>query len=177
MALTEGAKRVRRKRATRPVYLMVRRLKDPITGEDVGALVPANEIDARLLRDRKFKVGKEIRAELKQPRNPAFHRLVHAVGVLMVDNVESFAELGSHDAVKRLQRECGVCCDQVELDLGTLGKVMVNHARSIAFDELEEDEFRALFDGLVAHISANYAHVMLDDVRGTFWELVNGERR
>ena len=51
---TEAAKRIRAKRARRPVYLMVRKLVDPKTGEEIGALVPANQIDARLLRERKF---------------------------------------------------------------------------------------------------------------------------
>ena len=81
------------KRARRPIYLLVRKLVDPETGELVGALVPANMIDQRLLRERKFNVGREVRAELKQSRNPAFHRLAHALGHLLVDNVDGFEAL------------------------------------------------------------------------------------
>lgn len=172
---TAAAKKIQAKRARRPVYLVVRRLVDPATGEEIGALVPAHPIDQRLLKERRFHVDREVRAELKQPRNAKFHRLAHAVGHLLVDNVEDFRDLTAHEALKRVQREAGVCCEPFEIDLGpVLGKVTAMQARSLAFDELEEDEFRTFFDGITAYIGEHYAHVMLDEVRAEFWELVNG---
>lgn len=173
--MTTAAAKVKAKRARRPIYLMVARLVDPRTGEEIGALVPANAIDQRLMRERRFTVGKEIRAELKQPRNPAFHRLAHAIGNLLVDNVEKFAGMTGHDALKEVQRESGVCCDVIELDLGTLGKVPVKQPRSLAFDEMAEDEFRVFFDGITAWIGEHYASVMLDEVRAEYWLMVNGD--
>lgn len=173
---TAAAKKIRAKRARRPIYLVVRRLVDPATGEEVGALVPANSIDQRLLRERRFAVDREVRAELKQPRNAAFHRLAHAVGHLLVDNVEGFRDLSAHEALKRVQMDAGVCCDLVELDLGPLGRVPVKQPRSLAFDELSEDEFRLFFDGITAHIGEYYAGVMLDEVRAEFWSMVEGNK-
>ena len=85
--MTTVAQRKKAKRASRPVYLVVRKLVDPDTGELIGALVPAHPIDARLMRDRKFHVNREVRAELKQRRNVKFHRLAHAVGQLLVEHV------------------------------------------------------------------------------------------
>ena len=173
--MTTAAERAKAKRARRPVYLVVRKLMDPDTGEVIGALVPAHPIDQRLLKERKFHVNREVRAELKQPRNVAFHRLAHAVGHLLVDNVEEFRDLTSHEALKRLQREAGVCCEPFEIDLGpVLGKVTAMQARSLAFDELEEDEFRTFFDGISAWIGEHYTLVMVDEVRGEYWDLVNG---
>lgn len=174
---TAAAKKIQAKRARRPIYLLVRKLVNPATGEEVGALVPANEIDARLLRERKFHVGREVRAELKQPRNPAFHRLVHAVGNLLVDNVEEFREHDAHGAIKAIQTKTGVCCEPLEIDLGSLGRVTAQVARSLAFDEMAEDEFHQLFEAITAYIGEHYAHVMLDDVRAEFWQMVNGERK
>lgn len=113
-----AAKKIQAKRARRPVYLVVRKLMDPDTGEVIGALVPAHPIDQRLLKERKFHVNREVRAELKQPRNAAFHRLAHAVGHLLVDNVEAFRDLDAHAALKRVQTESGVCCEPFEIDLG-----------------------------------------------------------
>lgn len=176
--MSTAAEKRAAKRARRPVYLVVRRLVDPATGEEIGALVPANPIDARLLRERKFHVDREVRAELKQPRNVAFHRLAHAVGHLLVDNVEEFRDVTAHEALKQVQRAAGVCCEPFEIDLGpVLGKVTAMQARSLAFDEMEEDEFRAFFDGITAYIGEHYAGVMLDEVRGEFWEMVNGDNR
>ena len=174
--MTTAAEKRAAKRARRPVYLVVRKLMDPDTGEVIGALVPAHPIDQRLLKERKFHVNREVRAELKQPRNAAFHRLAHAVGHLLVDNVEEFRDVTAHEALKRVQRAAGVCCEPFEIDLGpVLGKVTAMQARSLAFDEMEEDEFRTFFDGVTAYIGEHYAGVMLDEVRGEFWEMVNGD--
>jgi hypothetical protein len=175
--MTTSAERLKAKRARRPIYMVVRRLVDPATGEEVGALVPAHPIDQRLMKERKFHVNREVRAELKQPRNPAFHRLAHAIGNLLVDNVEKFSGKGGHDALKEVQRESGVCCDTMEIDLGPLGKVPVKQPRSLAFDEMEEDEFAQFFDGITAYIGEHYASVMLDEVRAEFWLMVQGEAR
>lgn len=177
MALTEAAKKIRRKRATRPIYLLVRRLCDPKTGEEFGCLVPANEIDARLLRERKFHMGKEVRAELKQPRAAWQHRLIHKIGMLMVDNVEGWEQLGAHDAVKRLQRESGICCEDMEIDLPGVGKIIIKQAESLDFDSMEQDRFELMFDGITEYIGQNFAHVLLDDVREEFWKMAGANRR
>ena len=196
--------RAKARRARRPIYLIVRKLADPDTGEIVGALVPANAIDGRLMRERKFTVGREIRAEMKQPRNVAFHRLAHALGHLLVDNVEELRDLSSHEALKRLQLESGIACEIVEMDaspvisailaaaeemlgagarkvlaavLPEIKTIPVKVARSLAFDEMDEDEFRGFFDGVVSCAAEHYGHVMLDDVRAEFWDLVSGGNR
>lgn len=177
--MTTAAAKVKAKRARRPIYLVVARLVDPATGVEVGCLVPANMIDQRLLRERRFNVGKEIRAELKQSRNPGFHRLAHAIGNLLVDNVDEFHGKGGHDALKKVQADSGVCCDveRLVIDLGTFGRHEVdrNIPRSLAFDEMPEDEFRQFFDGVTQWIGDHYSQVMLDEVRDEFWLMVQGE--
>ena len=172
--MTTASARIKAKRARRPIYLMVARLVDPRTGEEVGALIPANDIDRRLMKERRFAIGREIRGELKQPRNAAFHRLAHAIGNLLVDNVEKFRDMGGHDALKEVQRESGVCCDTIELDLGTLGKVPVKQPRSLAFDEMDSSEFSAFFDGVTRHIDENYQSAMTDEVRAEYLQMVEG---
>lgn len=156
------------KRARRPIYLLVRKLVDPETGELVGALVPANMIDQRLLRERKFNVGREVRAELKQSRNPAFHRLAHALGHLLVDNVDGFEALDAHAALKRVQAESGICCEPLEIDLGPLGKVSVHQPRSIAFDEMDEAEFGEFFRGVCNFIDQRYLPGLTGDIRAEY---------
>lgn len=176
MSQTDAAKKVKAHRARRPVYLMVRRLMDPVTGELIGALVPAHPIDQRLLKERRFNVGREIRAELKQSRNRAFHRLAHVVGNLLVDHVEGFEALTAHDAIKRVQREAGVHCEQVEVDLGPMGKALVLQPRSISFDEMDEGEFSELFRGVTDFIDRNYIGGLTEAVRAEYLLMV-GEQR
>lgn len=178
---TAAAKKIQAKRARRPIYLTPMRLVDPTTGEEHAALVPAHPIDQRLCRERGYRIGHEYRAEIKAARNAAFHRLAHAIGNLLVDNVEKFSGKSGHDALKQVQADSGVFCDveRFVIDLGQFGRHEVerNVPRSIAFDECEEDEFRTFFDGITAYIGEHYTHVMLDEVRGEFWDLVNGTSR
>ena len=87
---------------------------------------------------------------------------------MLVDNVEGFELLTSHEAIKRCQREAGVCCESMELDLGTLGRVPVQVPRSIAFDELDEDEAHVLFAGICDHIDRTYGEAMTADARGDY---------
>jgi hypothetical protein len=204
MTLTAAAKKVRARRARRPIYFVVRRVVDPDTGQMIGALVPNSDVDARLLRERNFHINREIRAELKQTRDEGQHRLIHKIGQLMVENVEGWEQLSSHDAIKRLQMESNTCCETVEIDarpviravlamvqalvgkrtfaklaraLPAIETVPVRVAESLAFDEMEQDRFQQLFDGITEHIGQKYAHVMLDDVRAEFWEMAGRNRR
>lgn len=146
----------KRKPKSRPVYFQVRRLVDPATGEEVGALVPRHRVDQRLMRDRGYSVGTELRAELKKPRNARFHRLVHSLGGLVADQIEAFHGMGCHDAIKRLQRETGICCEVQTIELPGFGKLDVSIAQSLAFDEMEEGDFYQLWKGICRHICERY---------------------
>jgi len=169
--------KLRAKRSRRPIYMHVLPAIDRDTGEEFLAFRASHPIDRRLMKERGFRRGDELRVEVKRKRNVKFHRLAHALGNLLVDNVEKFLGKGGHEALKEVQRESGVCCDTMDIDLGALGIVPVKVPRSLAFDEMEEDEFARFFEGITAHIAEHYASVMLDEVRAEFWLMVNGEER
>lgn len=202
--MTTAAQKIRAKRARRPIYLTCRKLVDPSTGEELGCFVPSHPIDQRLAKERGYRVGHEYRAEIKQARVSWQHRLIHKIGTLMVENVEGWEQLNSHDAVKQLQLESGVCCEQAEIDarpviaavlafvqtivgkrtfaklskmLPAIETVPVRQAESLSYDEMEQDRFEQLFDGITEHIGKHYSHVMLDDVRGEFWDMAGRNRR
>lgn len=202
--MTTAAQKVKAKRARRPIYLTPMRLADPTDGVEYAAFVPSHPIDQRLCRERGYRIGHEYRAEIKQARVSWKHRLIHKIGTLMVENVEGWEQLNSHDAVKRLQLEAGVCCEQAEIDarpviaavlavvdtavgrrtfkklsklLPIIETVPVKSAESLAFDDMEQDRFEQLFDGITEHIGKHYSQVMLDEVRGEFWEMAGRNRR
>ncbi|HEY0332869.1 MAG TPA: hypothetical protein VGC74_04045 [Stenotrophomonas sp.] len=198
MTLTKSAKKIRAKRAARPIYAVVERVAVLATGEERLALLAEHAVDRELMKQRGYRRGQELRLEIKAPRNRGFHRLAHVIGQLMVDNVEGWEGLDSHEAVKRLQREAGACCEVIEMDaspviaavlavvdqafgvgaaamlravLPRIETIPVTVARSLAFDTMDEDEFGRLFNGITAHISKCYAQVLLDDVRAKFWSM------
>lgn len=139
-----------------PTYLRARVLIDPASGEEVGALVPASPADRDLLRKRRLKPGDLLRGQLTQPRNLGFHNLAHKLGQLIVENIDAFAGVDPHEALKRLQRESGMGCDQQHIEIPGLGTCLVNVPRSMAFDRMDEADFRALLQGLCRYLSAVY---------------------
>jgi hypothetical protein len=169
-----------------PVYLEARRLVDPATGEEIGALVPASPYDSRRLRALKLGQGQGLRAELSKPRNVKFHRLVHALGQLLADHWPAFAGLPAHEAIKRAQMESGTACDVQMIDMGTLdmgalgkfelGKVPAKVARSLAFDSMDEAEFGELFAGLTRWIDENVVAHFPEEARAEYW-LMTGDNQ
>ena len=169
------AQKVKAKRARRPLYLVVRRLMDPDTGELLGAFVPANGIDQRLMRERRYGVGTEVRAEMKKPRNVRFFRLAHALGNFLVDHMGAFAAMDGHSALRRLQREAGVCCDTVELDLGPLGLAAAKVPQSLAFVEMEEGDFAIFWWGVTDHLRIEYARGMSEEEWAEAMAMIEGD--
>lgn len=157
------SRNMRARRPGRPLYFHVERLVRPETGESVGALVPAYPCDAKEMKARKYSVGTTLRGLMTKPRNEKFHRKAHVLGQLAVDHLPDFEQLSAHDALKRLQRESGIQCDAMDVEIAGLGKLVLNFPRSIAFDEMSEDEFSELWEGVIAHIRAKYWPDLSDD--------------
>lgn len=159
----------------KPIYFEVRRLVDPQTREIVGALVPRYACDRRAMRERGFSVGTELRAEIKKARNPGFHRLAHVIGALVVDNLDEFKHLDAHEAIKRLQGETGVCCEERQMEIPGLGKITFTVPRSLSFDEMEEDDFRRLVAAILDRLSAKYWQSMSPEAIETLVQIEMGK--
>lgn len=167
----------------RPVYLAIRKMVDPETGELVGCLVPASWADQQIMRDRKYRTGDVLRSTFNHPRNSNFHRLVHQLGTAVRENIEGFEGMDSHAVIKRLQRESGVYCETQTVDAAPMATaimlavrdhlgdsvakmlavimpeiktVQVITPRSIAWDCMDEADFKRFWEGICNHLIANY---------------------
>lgn len=85
-----------------------------------GGFQPADATTQIRLRGRNYQVGELVFAEFKRPRNPGFHRLAHALGVLFVENIEALEHLDAHSCLKRLQLESGIGCDEIMVPAHTV---------------------------------------------------------
>jgi len=148
-----NAQPVKRKKDRRALYLRVHRVVIPETGELVGALLPESVISQREMRERALKTGDVVRCELRKKRNPKYWRLVHALGGLLADQAEGYEGLTQHKALKKLQCDAGVECDSETFDIPELGTVTRSVARSLSFDELDEQAFDAAWAQMVKHAS------------------------
>lgn len=151
------------KKHDRPVYLQLRALVDPATGESIRGFVADHLVDARLLRQRGYRIGATVRAFLEAPRDVRFHRRAHMIGQLLKANIERFELYDAHDVFKKLQEETGVECDITEIPLPGLGIAYITEARSIAFDAMSQERFEKLVAAICQHICKAYWQTMQPD--------------
>lgn len=152
------------KRRRLPVYFRWRELRDA-NGNRIMALICADAAAQAQCAERGYRQNDLVRGELTKPRDLGQHRRAHAIGTMALQ-IEGFTGT-AHDALKRLQRETGVCCEPMEIDLGpVLGKVTVQVARSLSFDELDEGEFQTLCAAIYDRIASEYwPHMSAEQVQ------------
>ena len=132
-----------------------------------GALIPADELAQQRLRDKGYKTGDILAATLRKPRNPGYHRFVHAFGQLLVENIDEFTSMNAHTVLKRLQWECGVGCDEMGAKLPGVGYVQIRIPQSLSFESMAEGEFREVFGGLCNHVAEHYwTDLSADEIEG-----------
>lgn len=123
---------------------------------DKGCLVPADNYAASKLRERNYRVGDLLAAELVKPRNPKFNRLVHRIGQLVVANIEAFAGLDAHKAIKRIQIEGKVFCEEIGIHVPGYGMLVQLIPRSLSFESLDEGEYHEAAKAICRTISERY---------------------
>lgn len=121
-----------------------------------GCLMPADSYASQQLRERGYRVGDIVAGDLRKPRNPAFHRLAHQIGALAAANIEAFSGMNCHAVLKRIQIEANIGCDEVALRFPGVGPCTYRVPRSLAFESMEEGEFRTVIAQICAHLAKEY---------------------
>jgi hypothetical protein len=128
-----------------------------------GHLSPADSFAASQLRERSYHIGDLLEAELSKPRNPKFNRLVHRIGQLIVANIESFSGLDPHTAIKRIQIEGRIACDEIGINVPNYGMVIQFIPRSLSFKSMDEGEYQKAAKGLCRIIAERYWPQLSED--------------
>ena len=142
--------------AVRGVYVAMSKRERIYFRVSKGALVPADNYVASRLRERGYHLNDLLAANLTKPRNPKFNRLVHRLGQLVVANIEAFAGLDAHKAIKRLQIEGKVACDEIGIMVANYGMVIQLIPRSLSFESMDEGEYQEAARGISRTIAARY---------------------
>lgn len=121
-----------------------------------GALVPADNYASSLMRRRGLSIGDLVQADITKPRNPKFNRLVHRIGQLVVSNIDAFAGMDAHQAIKRLQIEGRIACDEIGIAVANFGMVIQFIPRSLSFESMDETEYREAARGICRTIAERY---------------------
>jgi hypothetical protein len=120
-----------------------------------GGYAPADASAAAALRAT-HRVGDLVFAEFSRPRSPGFHRLAHQLGSMLAENLDVFEHMGAHAVLKRLQIEANVGCDEIAVVFPGIGPCSYRIPRSLSFESMAEDEFRAVIIGMCRHVARTY---------------------
>ena len=121
-----------------------------------GCFLPADGRNQGRLREFGLGMGEIVHAKIERPRNPRFMRKAHALGRLCRENIEGFESLTDHQALKRLQYESGVSCENMTAKLPGAGMVEIRVPKSINFSDMDDAEFADLYQGIAKHIATHY---------------------
>lgn len=121
-----------------------------------GGFQPADQTTLARLRDKKFHTGDIVFVEFRKPRNPGFHRLAHALGRLLAENIEQFEGMDAHRVLKRLQIEANVGCEETAIYVPGVGMCMHRTPLSLSFESMDEGEFHEVITGFCRHIAKTY---------------------
>ena len=155
-------RKVAKKKPTeRVVCFQVMDLVIPETSESVRAFVAAAPIDRQVCKERGYRPGDLLLADLFKERNSRFYRLAHQLATFVRKNVAEFElERSSHAVLKALQVACRVECDLVheELDLGSLGKHSFDRwvPRSLNFTDMDDTAFGLIWETLCDYVAVTY---------------------
>ena len=121
-----------------------------------GSLIPADAYTQSRMRERGYKVGDLVFAEIIKPRNPKFHRLAHRIGSLCAQNIDSFSGMDAHKVLKRLQWEANIGCEEIGVQVPGVGLAMMRWPQSLGFESMEEGEFHEVTRQFCRHIASAY---------------------
>lgn len=112
-----------------------------------GVLVPADVFARKQLERKKLKEGSVVKLYVSKLRNPKFNRLVHNIGTLVVKNIEDFFGLDAHGAIKRLQYEGNIYCDELPVKIFGFDVKVWTYVRTVVEPILNMVGFRITDDG------------------------------
>lgn len=121
-----------------------------------GCLVPADGISQQRLRARNYRLNDIVFAEIRKPRNPKFHRLAHALGSILVENLDDFAGNDAHQALKKVQLDADIACEESLAIVPCVGVMRVLTPISLSFESMDEVEFRRVLGAMCVHIAQKY---------------------
>ena len=139
-----------------------------------GGFAPADGSTADELRGR-YRVGDVVFAELRRPRSPGHHRLAHALGRLVAENLDAFEGMQAHQVLKRLQLEASVGCEEIAYQVPGYGTVVQRIPKSLSFETMDETEFTEVFRGMCRHLAKHYWPDLTPEQVEEMAELMEGE--
>ena len=115
----------------------------------------ADTFSAARFKAKGLNAGDLVFAEIRKPRNPGYHRLAHALGQIVADNLDEFEGMDSHATIKRLQLEAGIGCEAIAYKVNGMS-IVQSIPLSLSFESMDQSEFESVFMGICRHLAKAY---------------------
>jgi hypothetical protein len=145
---------MKKRQGAAPVFCRRKEMMDPESGELVPCMVPASRTERLALDAKRVPDDAVLRVDICVPRNWKFFRKAHALAKLVAFHVEGYERFrtDSHGMLKHLQVEAGVECDVTVSDVPGIGRMQFTKARSMAFEEMEEEAFDRVYRAICQYV-------------------------
>lgn len=121
-----------------------------------GGLIPVDQYALSQLREKNYRVGDVVSAELKKLNNPELHRRLFRIARLCIANIASFQSMDPHQALKRIQWEADIACEEITVLLPGAGAAKMRFPASLAYDAMDEGLRQQVTRAICRHISQTY---------------------
>ncbi|CUR48470.1 Phage protein [Alloalcanivorax xenomutans] len=121
-----------------------------------GVFMPADVHAQQRLKDKNFRMGEVVGVQVRRMREYWYHKMVHAFGDLVAQNIDDFAGMNAHEVLKRLQVEGLIGCTCIPLRTETGERVDYYVPRSLAYDEMDQAEFEEVYGAFCQLVVERY---------------------
>lgn len=121
-----------------------------------GGLVPADSYTVAKIRERGYRVNDIVAVEITKPRNPGFWRLAHRIGTLCTRNIEAFRGMDAHAALKKLQLDGNIECDESQFVIPGQDMIIHRVPRSLSYESMDQGRFFEVAKAFCRHIADKY---------------------
>lgn len=118
-----------------------------------GALVPHSEHTLVRMREMALTVGDVVAIEVYKPRNGGFWGLAHRLGDMCAKQIECFKGMSAHEALKKLQIDSRTQCDETQVDMPGIGRMVFYKPKSLSYDAMDQTVFFEVMQSMCRHIA------------------------
>lgn len=123
-----------------------------------GVFVPIGQTIHKL-KEMNLSFGQMLFFEVTLPRTVEFNGKAHILGKVVSEVIPGFEHFDAHKVLKRLQIEGNIACEEIAIQIRGIEELVVQRIpKSLAFDKMDENEFRDVYKQFCDFILEKYWH-------------------
>lgn len=121
-----------------------------------GALVPYSEHTVVRMREMALAIDDVVSIEVYKPRHAGFWGLAHRLGDMCAKQIDYFKGKSAHEVLKTLQLDSRTKCEETQVDMPGIGRMVFFKPQSLAYDAMDQTEFFEVMQAMCRHIAEKH---------------------